>query len=116
MKTLLALIVVALAPILTSIAQETQPERELTKFESSILGKWYFGGDKTKVCYIVNAGSILFAINEVQATLQMSVVKEGTLRGYRSDYAAYAKIDGESLLWSNGYWWSRKPITWEPAN
>jgi hypothetical protein len=102
-----------------SLIAQTRPPTasatpDLTKFESSLLGKWYYSGDANRVCYFVNSGPVLFFINDSMATLQMQVDQGGVLHGIRPDYQASCIAVGDYLVWSNGFWFSRKPVDWVP--
>ncbi|MGH8048615.1 MAG: hypothetical protein ACREKL_15355 [Chthoniobacterales bacterium] len=106
-----------LPPLLAQETRETPPSAEgkLSKFETSLLGKWYFAGDKNKVCHFVSAGNTLFTINEETNALAVQSLGDGLLYATRPDYTVSCKVQGDYALWSNGFWWSRKPVEW-PAD
>ncbi len=87
-------------------------DREFTKFETSLLGKWYFAGDANRVAYFVKAGSSLFFINEVKDAAEMKVTGSNTLVGTRPNYKASFIVIGDYMMCSNSFWWSRNPVNW----
>ena len=111
------LLCLAIAALLTSesFAQSPTPApiptRELTQFESSLIGKWYTSGDLAKVSYIASAGDMLFTINEVKDTLELYAGDSGTVIAKRHNYETSGVVSGNYILWTNGCWWSRHPVS-----
>ena len=117
MKFLLATIfsiTVSIATVATSGAQSpsdsSQPaERQLTKFESSLIGKWYESGNFEIVCYIASSGQSLFSIHP-RGTLELYATPNNSLIGKWQGYQTTGQVvSGNFIVWSNGTWWSRVP-------
>jgi hypothetical protein len=119
MKTLPSLFaILALMILPAALGAEisgSQPVKKLSKFEASLVGNWYFAGDRSKPCYFASSGAALFSINEEKTSLDMRTTKGGFLVGSRPGYVVTCKLQGDYLLWSNGWWWSRKPVEWPSA-
>jgi hypothetical protein len=120
MKHLLLSCLLALAITSASWAQSppestADSDRVLSKFASSLVGKWYTSGDLNKPSYIAATGSMLFTINETKDTLELYANDNGTLIARRSDYeTSGVVVSGNYILWTNGCWWSRAPVTLSP--
>ena len=93
-------------------AQETTrtlAEPALSAFEEGLVGKWYLGGDSNRPCYIARAGSMLFTINEEKHTLELTTTENKMLIAKWRNYRVTGMlVSGDYILWSNGWWWSRK--------
>jgi hypothetical protein len=85
-------------------------DRPLTRFESSLVGRWYAGGDVNKVAYIASAGSMLFTINEYKDTMELSASDDGSIAARHFADRLSGVVSGNFLMWSNASWWSREPV------
>ena len=94
-------------------ASRTPPlEPALSAFDESLVGNWYLGGDSNRRCYIARAGSMLFTINEEKHTLELTTAENKMLIAKARNYRVTGILlnGGEYILWSNGWWWSRKAV------
>ena len=81
-------------------------EKSLTEKEKVLIGTWYASGDREHPCWIAGTENKLFQIYDDRATRLIFTV-EGPLflvNGIRGE------IIKDRILWSNGTWWSRKPV------
>ena len=81
-------------------------ERFLTAGEKSLMGTWLKSGRTDRPCYITGTKNMLFQIYNGRA-LRLFFTAGGSLllsNGIRGE------IVKDKILWSNGTWWSRKPV------
>jgi hypothetical protein len=80
-----------------------------TRTPVSIQGTWYFGGDRSKACYIDQRGSTLSLRNESSQRATGSFVSRRTISVNWLGVAITGEIsrDGSRILWSNGTYWTR---------
>jgi hypothetical protein len=112
----------------------------LSKAERALIGNWYEGGDIKRPCWIAGTDKMLFVISNNKFAARASLNADGTLfvRDYQngrpmfdggmpmveSGFGRYnsmpsradsktgmsGEILKDKILWSNGTWWSRKPM------
>lgn len=81
----------------------------------ALVGQWFEEGNAQKPCYVAASGDAVFAIND-------SNHFSGRLVSYRDGilFVAAWQVHGElikdKILWSNGTWWSRKPVEYDAAD
>jgi len=83
-------------------------EKSLTGKEKELIGTWYASGNRDHPCWIAGTDNKLFQIYDGRA-VRLIFTAEGPL------FLAN-RIRGElvkdKILWSNGTWWSQKPVTY----
>ena len=81
-------------------------ERSLTEKEKSLIGGWYESGRGNHPCWIAGTENQLFQIYDGRA-VRLILTTEGSL--FLSNRIR-GEIVEDKILWSNGTWWSRKPV------
>lgn len=107
-------------------------ELSLSKAERALIGNWYVGGDMERPCWITGTDKALFIISDSKQAARAFLGGDGILqvRNFQRGWpimgdgipmiessrpgATQNEMRGEILkdkiLWSNGTWWSRKPL------
>lgn len=72
-------------------------------------GTWYFGGDRSKPCRIVQHGGSLFLRNETGDTATGSFTSKYNISTVWSGNTITGTVsrDRNRILWSNGTYWTR---------
>ena len=81
-------------------------EKSLTGKEKELIGTWYASGKCDHPCWIAGTENKLFQIYDGRA-VRLIFTAEGPLflaNGIRGELVR------DKILWSNGTWWSRKPV------
>ena len=81
-------------------------EKSLSAGEKSLMRTWFESGRTDRPCYIAGTRRMLFQIYDGRA-VQLFFTARGSLflsNGIRGE------IVNDKILWSNGTWWSRKPV------
>jgi hypothetical protein len=87
-------------------------EKALTEMEKNLIGIWYHNGDPGQPCWIAATDNLLFAVNnENQDASRIIFTAEGLL--FSPKWKQRAEIVQDKILWSNGVWWSRKPMGYQ---
>ena len=82
-------------------------EKSLTSQEKSLIGTWYESGKPDRQAWIVGTDNLLFLITHDRHAARLVFTPEGIL--FDAD-RQYGEIIKDKILWSNGTWWSRKPV------
>jgi Lectin C-type domain len=82
-------------------------EKSLTHEEKSLVGNWFEGGRTDHPCYITATSDRLFAIGNFGRSGRIIYDPSGSI--FVSSWNAHGEIIQDTILWSNGTWWSRKP-------
>jgi hypothetical protein len=113
-------------------------ELSLSKAERSLIGNWYEGGNIERPCWIAATDKMLFVISNDKFSARASLGADGILfvRDFQSGrpmmgggmpmvesgFSRYGSMPSaiqkemhgeilkDKILWSNGTWWSRKPL------
>ncbi|MGA2029358.1 MAG: C-type lectin domain-containing protein [Verrucomicrobiota bacterium] len=105
-------------------------ELSLTKAESALIGNWYEGGNVERPCWITATDNALFVIPNNKFAARVGLCADGTL--FASNFQGgwpmgmprfggsmpdsnfqtgmHGEIIKDKILWSNGTWWSQKPV------
>jgi len=82
--------------------------KSLSAEEKSLLGTWFESGRIDRSCHIAGTKEMLFQIYDGRA-VRLFFTAGGSLflsNGIRGE------IVKDKILWSNGTWWSRKPVAY----
>jgi hypothetical protein len=107
-------------------------ELSLSKPERALIGNWYEGGHVERPCWIAGTDNALFVIPGNKVAARAGLCADGSLfvsnfqsgwpmavrgfGGYNSmpdanpQMGMHGEIMKDKILWSNGTWWSRKPV------
>ena len=107
-------------------------EISLSEPERALIGDWYEGGKVERPCWIVGTDSALFVILNNKFAARAGCCADGSLfvPGFRGGWpmtmrgfdgfgsmpvanpqsAMRGEIMKDRILWSNGTWWSRRPV------
>ncbi|MGH7951794.1 MAG: lectin-like protein [Limisphaerales bacterium] len=108
-------------------------ELSLSKSERALVGDWYEGGNIERPCWITATDKALFMISNNKMASRLTFRDDGTLfvanfhdGRYNAGYDGFVppemprrmnlqtRMSGEivqdRILWSDGTWWSRKPL------
>ena len=105
-------------------------EIPLSSAERALIGNWYEGGKMERPCWIAGTDNTLFVIQNNKFASRASLSADGALlvsnfqngwpMGSRvfDGYAPYGspqrgmrgEVIKDKILWSNGTWWSQKPV------
>jgi hypothetical protein len=108
-------------------------EISLSKQERALIGSWYEGGKVERPCWIVGTDNALFVIPNNKFAARAGFCADGSLfvssfqggwpMEVRGGFGGFSSMSGVSpqtgmhgeimkdkILWSNGTWWSRKPV------
>jgi hypothetical protein len=89
--------------------------KSLTQSEKSLIGDWYESGRADRPCHIAATDNILFALNESNnASGRAFLSRKGFL--FVASWQVRGEIVKDRILWSNGTWWSRKPVDYSTAD
>jgi len=83
-------------------------ERTLSEQGKSFMGTWFESGRADRSCYVAGTNKILLQIYDGRA-VRLFFTAGGFLflsNGIRGE------IVKDKILWSNGIWWSRKPVAY----
>lgn len=84
------------------------PRKSLTENEKHLLGVWYAGGRIDQPCYFAATQNRLFAIgNYGRAGI---ITHDGDDFLFVASWNTRGEIIQDHILWSDGTWWSRKPL------
>jgi hypothetical protein len=106
---------------------------ELSKSERTLIGNWYEGGNIKRACWIAATDKTLFMISNNKVASRLTLRDDGTLfvasyqdgrytpgedgfippqmpRRTKSQTGMSGEIVQDKILWSDGTWWSRKPL------
>jgi hypothetical protein len=86
-------------------------EKSLTEKEKSLIGTWYESGNVNHSCWITGTENRLFQIYDGRA-VRLVLTAEGSL--FLSNRIR-GEIVKDKILWSNGTWWSRKPMEYKTS-
>jgi hypothetical protein len=81
-------------------------ESSLSEKEKALIGTWYASGDREHPCWITGTENKLFQIYDGRA-VRLFYTSEGSLSLSNGIHGETVK---DRILWSNGTWWSRKPV------
>jgi len=104
----------------------------LSKRDRALVGIWYEGGKIERPCWIACTDNFLFVIPNNRVAVRAGFCADGTLfaPGSQSEWpmtvrgfggfgsspgsnpqtGLHGQIFKDKILWSNGTWWSRKPV------
>lgn len=100
----------------------------LSKAERVLIGYWYEGGKVERPCWIVGTDNALFVISNNKYAARAGLYADGSLfvPGWpmesgrsgvnysmpspHSQTGLRGEIIKNRILWSNGIWWSRRPV------
>ena len=108
-------------------------ELALPKSERALVGNWYEGGNIKRPCWIAATDKTLFMISNNKMASRLTLRGDGTLfvanyqdgrfnpgyngfippsmpRRINSQTGMSGEIIKDKILWSDGTWWSRKPL------
>ena len=89
--------------------------KSLTENERALIGNWYENGRAERSCHIAATDDILFALNDSNnASGRAFLTRKGFL--FVASWQVHGEIVKDRILWSNGTWWSRKPVDYLTAN
>jgi hypothetical protein len=110
-------------------------EQTLSRQERSLIGTWYEGGKVERPCWIAATDNILFVIPNHRLAVRAGFCADGSLfaadsqgewpmvardfskyppmMGFNSQTSLRGEIIKDRILWSNGTWWSRKPVEYK---
>jgi hypothetical protein len=96
--------------LLNSVVEvQKKASPSLTQREQSLIGDWYESGRADRLCHIAGTENLLFAINESNnASGRAFLTRQGFL--FVASWRVHGEIVKDKILWSNGTWWSRKPV------
>lgn len=83
-------------------------EKALSKAEKALRGAWYAAGRADCPCYIASTDHALFVINEDNSSGRGIVTPQHRL--FVAPWHVSGEMVQDRILWSNGTWWSRRPI------
>jgi hypothetical protein len=81
-------------------------EKHLSKGEKALVGTWYESGHADRPAWIVSTENLLFLITHDRHAARLILTPEGFI--FNTD-RLHGEIVKDTILWSNGTWWSRKP-------
>jgi len=89
--------------------------KSLTERERALVGDWYENGQADRPCHIAATENSLFALNELSNASGRAFL---TRKGFLSvaSWAVRGEVVKDRILWSNGSWWSRKPLDFSTAD
>jgi hypothetical protein len=109
-------------------------EISLSRQERALIGNWYEGGKVERPCWIAGTDNALFVISNNRLAARAGLCADGSLFAanfqsgwpvesarFGGDYSMplpfnnsqtsmHGEIINDKILWSNGTWWSRKPV------
>jgi lectin-like protein len=88
--------------------------KSLSEKEKSFIGTWYASGEVDHPCWISGTEDKMFQIFDGRAC-RLIYTAEGSLLVLTPQHGIYGDMAGDKILWSNGTWWSRKPILYDSA-
>jgi len=86
-------------------------EKSLTEDEKSLIGTWYEHGDSSRPCWIAGTDKMLFAIDHDRKTSRLISTSEDAC--FAVNWEQHADVVKDRILWSEGNWWSRKPVDYK---
>jgi hypothetical protein len=126
--------------VLSSVVETASKtgEKSLSKQERNLIGDWYEGGKFEQPCWIAGTDDALFVISNNRLASRLSVSDDGSLfvppnfqnrfpitasgfdgfvpQNLNSEMGMHGEIVKDKILWSNGTWWSRKPVDYSSRN
>ena len=103
----------------------------LSEHERALIGDWYDGGKVDRPCSISSTGSALFVIPSSHVAVRARLNADGflwewpvSMRPFSSEIALpdaglqfgpRGQLIGDYIVWSDGTWWSRKPVNFKPV-
>jgi hypothetical protein len=100
------------ASIMNAVVEVAAKSSQTIKRERALLGVWYENGNAERRCYITSGENAVFGINGSFASRLISY-KNGVL--FAPSWRVHGEIVTDKILWSNGTWWSRKPMRFDSA-
>ncbi|MGA3172636.1 MAG: hypothetical protein ABSE62_16670 [Chthoniobacteraceae bacterium] len=97
--------------VLSESTATPSPQHGVSPFEQSLIRTWHPAGDLTKSAYIAASGSTLFVVNGLLEAMPMSIGDKNAFTARRGDILLSAIVSGDCILWSDGTWWSRSPVS-----
>jgi hypothetical protein len=88
-------------------------EKALSATEKDFRGAWYAAGKADCPCFVASTDHELFIINESNWASRAIVTREHRL--FVASWRIYGEMLQDRILWSNGTWWSRHPVSSETA-
>jgi hypothetical protein len=88
-------------------------EKSLNQKEKSLIGNWFESGRTDRPCYITATSDRLFAIGDSGRSGRIIYDPAGSI--FISSWNAHGEIVQDTILWSNGTRWSRKPSPYATA-
>ena len=107
-------------------------EISLSRQERTLVGSWYEGGKMERPCWIAATDNALFIVPNNKFAARAGLCADGSLfvssfqpgwsttvrgmggfgfmPGVNPQSGMHGEIMKDKILWSNGTWWSRKPI------
>jgi hypothetical protein len=106
-------------------------KRSLSKSQRALVGNWYDGGNIKRPCWITATDTELFMISSDRIASRLTVRDDGRLfvpdyqgqrnaivefgypprfRSPNSQTGMSGEVIQDRILWSDGTWWSRKPV------
>jgi hypothetical protein len=87
---------------------EVSDKVRINNSQRALVGDWYLSGRTDRPSHIAGTKDALFAINDGNNAAQMIFSKKGFL--FAVPWQMHGEIVEDKILWSNGRWWSRKPM------
>jgi hypothetical protein len=100
-------------------------EKILSKEERTLIGTWYEGGKLERPCWIAGTLNELFIILDNRFATRAGICADGSIlqsqlpmagrifKGFNPEMSLRGEIIKDRILWSNGTWWSRKPVEYK---
>jgi len=109
-------------------------DKTLSKQERDLIGTWYEGGKLERPCWIAGTDNALFIIQNNRFATRAGICADGSILqsqlpramkiydgfngyssmpGFNSEMNMHGEIVKDRILWSNGTWWSRKPVEYK---
>ena len=87
---------------------EVSEEIPITEKQRALVGDWYMSGRADHPCHITETGDALYVINEMNRASRIVFNRKGFL--FLVPPEIYGEVVEDKILWSDGTWWSRKPM------
>jgi len=87
---------------------EVSDKSPVTESQRAMVGTWYASGRADQPCYLAAAKDALFAVNGTGSGSRIVFNRQGLI--FAVAWQTHGEIVGDKILWSNGTWWSRKPL------
>jgi hypothetical protein len=107
--------------ILYGVVEMSNKENKesLSRQERALIGNWYEAGKIEQPCWIAGTDDALFIISHDKLATRASLCADGSLFVPPNFPTSWMSLHGEiikdKILWSNGTWWSRKPVDYQTS-